>query len=194
MMSTLASAWIDSPTDILTGALAGLVFGFLLQKGGVTKFSVIVDQLRLKDFTVMKVMLTAIVVGSIGIYGMQAMGAGFPMHIKSAAIAGVGLGGVIFGVGMALLGYCPGTAFAAIGDGSRHALFGVLGMFVGAGIYAEVFPWFNTHVLPKWDLGKVTLASEAGVSPWVILIPLAIVTVGVFLWMERGKHTKHPAA
>ena len=189
-MSTLANAWIASPSDILMGALAGLVFGFLLQKGGVTKFSVIVDQLRLKDFTVMKVMLTAIVVGSIGIYGMQAMGADFPMHIKAAALAGVGLGGVIFGVGMALLGYCPGTAFAALGDGSRHALFGVLGMFVGAGIYAEIFPWFNTHILPKWDMGKVTLASEAGVNPWVILLPLAIATTILFIWMERSKHAK----
>ncbi|MCA9304877.1 MAG: YeeE/YedE family protein [Phycisphaerales bacterium] len=194
MTSTLASAWIGSPSDLLMGALAGLVFGFLLQKGGVTKFSVIVDQLRLKDFTVMKVMMTAIVVGSIGIYGMQAVGVEFSMHIKGAAIAGVGLGGVIFGVGMALLGYCPGTAFAALGDGSRHALFGVLGMFVGAGVYAEVYPWFNAHVLPRWDLGKVTLASEAGVSPWIIILPLALVTAGIFFWMERARQARQPSA
>ncbi|MHC5001987.1 MAG: YeeE/YedE thiosulfate transporter family protein, partial [Planctomycetota bacterium] len=106
------------PTSLALGAATGLVFGFLLQKGGVTRFQVIVGQFLLKDFTVLKVMLTAIVVGAIGIYGMRAAGMDVPLHVKGTALLANVLGGLIFGVGMAILGYCPGTALAAIGDGS----------------------------------------------------------------------------
>ncbi len=184
---TLAAGWFDTPGQLVLGALTGLVFGFLLQKGGVSKFQVIADQMRLKDFTVMKVMMTAIVVGAIGIFGMRAMGMEFPLHIKAAQMGAVGFGGAIFGVGMSVLGYCPGTAFAAIGDGSRHAWFGVLGMLVGAGIYAEAFPWLNEHILKRWDLGKVTLDSEMGVSVWLLIVPLAIGVGVVFFLMEKSR-------
>jgi uncharacterized protein len=186
-LMTMGTMWFDTPSRLVLGALTGLVFGFLLQKGGVSKFGVIADQLRLKDFTVMKVMLTAIVVGGIGIYGMRAMGMEFAMHVKAAQMMAVGLGGVIFGVGMAVLGYCPGTAVAAIGEGSRHAWFGVIGMLVGAAVYAEAYPWLNANVLKTWDLGKVTIDAELGVSPWLVLLPLALVVGGAFFWMERWK-------
>lgn len=184
---TMGSAWFDSPGKLAMGAGTGLVFGFLLQKGGVSRFGVIADQLRLKDFTVMKVMLTAIVVGGVGILLMRWAGMEFPAHIKAAQLGAVGVGGMIFGVGMAVLGYCPGTAFAAIGEGSRHAWFGVLGMLVGAAIYAEVYPWMQQHLLGVWDLGKVTIDGELGVSPWVVMLPLALVVGGVFVWVESGR-------
>jgi uncharacterized membrane protein YedE/YeeE len=182
----MASAWFDTPATLLAGAATGLVFGFLLQKGGVSRFSVIVDQLRLKDFTVMKVMLTAIVVGGLGIFGMRVLGADFPMHVKASALGAVLGGGLVFGVGMALLGYCPGTAFAALGDGSRHAWFGVLGMLVGAAVFAEVFPWLDERLLSRGDLGKATLDSLLGVGPWAVIVPLTLAAGGVFWWMERS--------
>lgn len=182
---TAGAAWFAGPGELALGALTGLVFGFLLQKGGVSRFGVIADQLRLKDFTVMKVMMTAIVVGGVGIYAMRALGMDFPLHIKAAQMGAVGVGGVVFGVGMAVLGYCPGTAFAALGDGSRHAWFGVLGMLVGAALYAEAYPWLSEHLLTRWDLGKVTLADAMGVSPWAVLLPLAVAVGVVFGLGER---------
>ena len=116
-----------NPGTLLMGALTGLIFGFLLQKAHVTRFSVIAGQFLLKDFTVLKVMLTAVVVGAIGIYGMLLLGLLEPgqMHIHGGAGRGRPVGGVIFGIGMAVLGYCPGTGVAAIGDGSRHAIAGL---------------------------------------------------------------------
>lgn len=184
---TLASAWMDSPGTIALGALTGLVFGFLLQRGSVTRFGTIVDQLLLRDFTVLKVMLTAIVVGGVGIYAMRAMGMDVPLHIKGTQVLAVALGGGIFGVGMAVLGYCPGTAIAAIGDGSRHAWFGVLGMFVGGLAYTHAYPFLKDAVLTKGDLGKVTVASEMGVEPLVVLVPMALVVGVVFVVIERCK-------
>lgn len=176
------NAWFADPTTLVLGAITGLVFGFLLHKGGVTSFDVIVNQFRLKDFTVLKVMMTAIIVGGLGIYAMPLLGIDVAMHIKGTAVLGNALGGLIFGVGMVLLGYCPGTAVAAIGAGSRHAIVGVLGMLVGAGIYAEMYPWVNEKILGVGSIGKVTIPDQIGISPFVLLIPLAI---GAALLMPR---------
>ncbi len=182
---TLASTWIDSPNKLILGALTGLAFGFLLQRGSVTRFSTIVDQLRLKDFTVLKVMLSAIVVGGVGIYAMRAIGMDIPLHIKGTKVLGVVLGGGIFGIGMAILGYCPGTVIAAVGDGSRHAWFGILGMFVGAIAYTQTYPLIQGPILSKGDLGKITLASELGWPPLLVFVPLGIGAIIFFVMLEK---------
>lgn len=178
------------PRILIQGALTGFVFGFLLQKGGVTRFSVILGQFLLKDFTVLKIMLTAILVGGTGIYGMRAMGGDVALHIKNATLVGNVLGGLIFGAGMALLGYCPGTGVAALGDGSRHAIFGVLGMLVGAAVYAEAYPWMKSEVLGMVDMGKATLPTLSGQSPWWFIVGMMIISLGVFVWVERWERKK----
>ncbi len=179
-----------SPTTLLLGALTGLVFGFLLQKGGVTRFQTIVGQLLLRDFTMIKIMLTAVVVGGVGIYGMLAMGMDVGLHVKNAAILGNLVGGVIFGVGMAILGYCPGTGVAAIGDGSRDAIPGVLGMLVGAAVYAEAHPWLKATLLDPLDLGKETLITATGIGPWWWFGMLAIAIVLGLVKLERWERTQ----
>jgi uncharacterized membrane protein YedE/YeeE len=178
-----------APGTLLMGALTGLIFGFLLQKAHVTRFSVIAGQFLLKDFTVLKVMLTAIVVGAIGIYGMRLIGMLGPedMHIKNATLLGNAVGGVIFGIGMAVLGYCPGTGVAAIGDGSRHAIAGLIGMLVGAGVYAEVYPWMKSSILGVGDFGEATLATATHLSPWWFIAALAIIAIVLFLLLERAE-------
>ncbi|TVQ57186.1 MAG: YeeE/YedE family protein [Phycisphaerales bacterium] len=181
--------FLASPLDLIYGAITGFIFGFLLQKGGVTRYQVILGQFLMKDFTVAKVMLTAIIVGAAGIYGMLAIGVDIALDIKNAQIIGNIVGGLIFGVGMVLLGYCPGTALAAMGDGSRHAIFGVAGGLVGAAIYAEAYPFMQARVLGVADYGRITIDSAAGFSPWwIIVVMIVIAAVGFYLlemW-ERG--------
>ncbi len=176
----------DPITRLALGLVTGFLFGFLLQKGRLTNYRTIVGQFLLRDFTVLKVMMTAIVVGSIGVYAMRDLGL-VELHIKPAVVWSVLVGGLVFGVGMALLGYCPGTAVGAIGEGSRHAVPGLLGMLAGAALYAEL------HVplqgwLGGWNLGKVTLAELTGTSPWLWIAGLAVGAVGLFAlieWYER---------
>lgn len=90
------------------GLAFGIAFGFLLQKGGVTKYDVIVGQLLLTDFTVIKIILTAVLTGMLGIYFMKSKG-WVTLYPKSGSVGKNVIGGLIFGVGFALLGYCPGT-------------------------------------------------------------------------------------
>ncbi|NIN68518.1 MAG: YeeE/YedE family protein, partial [Anaerolineae bacterium] len=145
------TSFFADPTTLLLGALTGLIFGFLLRKGGLTRFNVIVGQFLLEDFTVLKVMLTAIVIGSTGIYGMFQLGLIDGLHVKAAHLVANALGGLIFGAGMAILGYCPGTGVAALGNGSRDAIAGVAGMLFGAALYAEVYPWAKKHIVGLAD-------------------------------------------
>lgn len=173
------------PSALFWGALTGLVFGFLLQKGGVTRFDTIVGQFLLRDFTVAKVMLTAMVVGGVGVYGMLQLGMIEGLHVKAAHLLANGLGGLIFGAGMAVLGYCPGTGVAALGDGSRDAVPGILGMLFGAAVYAETHAWMKAHLLPVGDLGKETFVTASGLSPWWFLAGLAVLAALLFTLLER---------
>lgn len=171
--------------NLFSGLLTGLVFGFLLQRATVTRFRTIVGQFLWVDHTVLRTMFTAVVVGSIGVYAMHQWW-DVPLHLKSATLLANALGGVIFGVGMAILGYCPGTGLGAIGEGSRHAIFGVIGMIVGAGVYAELHPWVSRTLLPVADLGKTTLPEQTGLSPWLFIIALVVLAFIVFALLPGG--------
>lgn len=169
----------DSPEKLLLGLASGFVFGFLLQKGQVSKFQVIVNQFLLRDFTMAKTMLTAIVVGGLGIYALHAAGA-VALHVKPALMAGVTLGGALFAVGMVVLGYCPGTGVAAMAEGSRHAVAGVAGMLIGAAAYTEAFPWIKANILTIGDYGKATAPELTATSPLLWLVGLALLGAASF--------------
>jgi len=169
---------------LVLAVLFGAVFGFLLQRGKVTYYDVIVNQFRFKDFTVLKVMLTAVLVGGIGVWGLHEIGLA-QYHIKPAQLLGVGLGAALFGIGMVLYGYCPGTGVAAVGQGSLHALVGFGGMLVGGIFYALSFKWVNENILPVASLGKVRLPDVTGIpeAGWYVLLLIAI--PAIFVAVER---------
>lgn len=177
----------EPPERLLLGLLIGIVFGVLLQKGRVAKFSVIVSQFTLKDWTVVKIMGTAVVVGSVGVYALVASDHA-ELHVKPFMLGGVLLGGVCFGVGMAVLGYCPGTGVAACGEGKPDAMVGVLGMLAGAFAFVVMWPALQPVIKGLGDMGKITLPSATGTSPWLWIAGLLSVgLVSFFLFARRAK-------
>ena len=147
---------VAATPELIAGAVFGLAFGFLLQKGGVGKYPVLIGQLLLQDWTVAKIMLTAIVVGMLGIFPLHHF-AKVNLHIKPTRIGANIIGGLIFGAGFALMGYCPGTGAAALGQGSWDALFGMAGLIAGSWMFAELSGW-TRRTVEKWgDLGKVLI-------------------------------------
>ncbi len=143
----------------------GILFGVLLHRGGVANYNVIVNQFRFRDFTVLKIMFTAILVGGIGVLLLKT-GGHAQYHIKPANMLGVGLGATLFGVGMVLYGYCPGTGVAALATGSLHALVGFVGMLAGGVLYALSFSWIEAHVQNVAALGKLRLPDVTGIPDW----------------------------
>ena len=129
--------------QLVWGLLLGIIFGFLLQKSGVTKYDVIIGQLLLTDFTVLKVMLSAVVTGMLGLHLMQNLG-WIKLRPKAGSWGKNAVGGLIFGLGFAILGYCPGTIAGAMGNGYLDAITGgFIGIVLGSGLLAAVYPSLN---------------------------------------------------
>lgn len=173
-----------SAKQLLLGAFFGVVFGFLLQKGGVAKYHILLGVLLLEDFTVAKVMLTAIIVGSIGIFSMHAMGL-VKLHIKPTRYAANIIGGLLFGVGFALLGYCPGTGAAALGQGNWEAIVGVLGLMAGSYIFAECSGWLGKSLMKWGDRGKLMLPELLGMRLSTFLLIFVPVLIVVLVAVDR---------
>jgi uncharacterized membrane protein YedE/YeeE len=168
----------------LIGLVTGIIFGFLMQKGEVLRFERQVGFLLLKDMTIIKFMMSAVLVGMVGIYACQAAGL-IALSIKATNIAAIVVGGLLFGIGWAVAGFCPGTSVGALGEGRIHALWAILGMIFGAVVYAEVYPAIKDSLLSWGDYGKITLPQLLGVGPWPIIGVFIIVGLGLFTWFEK---------
>jgi hypothetical protein len=175
---------VASAPKLFTGVIFGLAFGFLLQKGGVGKFNILIGQLLLQDWTVAKIMLTAIVVGMIGVFTLHHF-AKVNLDIKPTRIGSNIIGGLVFGAGFALLGYCPGTAAAALGQGSWDALFGMVGLVAGSWIFAELSGW-TERTIDKWgDLGKVLIPDVLHLPRGVAVAGFAVTLTAIIALLQR---------
>lgn len=169
---------------LIFGLATGFILGFTIQKAKVVRYDVLVGQLRLKDFTMLKLMLTAVVVGMVGIYLFKDIGV-LKLSVKSTHLAANIVGSLIFGAGFALLGYCPGTGVGAIGEGRTDAFWGgVLGMLVGAALYAEVYHHLKGNILKWGSYGEITIPSVLGMGfpyHWIIV---AVFCAGIILFLR----------
>jgi uncharacterized protein len=173
-------------TEQWLGLITGVLFGFLLQKGRVLRFDKQVGAMLLTDMTIFKFMLSAILVGMVGINFLADMGI-ITMSHKPMNVGAIVVGGALFGGGWAIMGYCPGTSVGAVGEGRWHALFAIAGMIAGAAVYAELYPWMKSTVLAWKDYGKIDLPQVTGLTKW-ILIPLFWVgCLAAFALFEKKK-------
>ena len=173
-------------SSLAWGFVFGIIFGFLLQKGGVTKYDVILGQLLLEDFTVIKIMLSAVVTGMIGIHLMKSLG-WIQLKPKTGSWGKNAIGGLIFGLGFAVLGYCPGTIAGAVGNGYLDALTGgLIGIIVGSGLFAALYPRLKDGILRKGDFGNLTLPRLLKVNDWIIIIPLSGLIVLLLFFIEQA--------
>jgi len=172
--------------ELILGLITGYFFGFLLQKGRVLRFEKQIGALLLKDFTILKFMLSAILVGMFGLLILQQNGL-ITLNHKAFNVGAILIGGILFGAGWAVAGYCPGTSVGAVGEGRWHALFAILGMLTGAALYAEAFPYLKKTVLAWKDFGKIGLPDLLSINPWLCAILLAVIYLGLFAWFERKR-------
>ncbi len=145
-----------SGAKLVSAIVFGTAFGFLLQKGGVGKYNVLLGQLLMQDFTVVKIMVSAIIVGMIGVFTLHHF-AKANLHLRPTKIGAQIIGGLLFGAGFALMAYCPGTGAAGLGQGSWDVLFGMAGLVAGSYLFAELSGWLK-RTIEKWgDKGKIML-------------------------------------
>jgi uncharacterized membrane protein YedE/YeeE len=172
---------------LLLGLATGIFFGFFLQKGQALRYDRQLGMLLFRDFTLLKLMMTAILVGMAGVYFFVDMGWG-KLSIKPTILGANVVGGLLFGLGWGLVGYCPGTAVGAAGEGRFDALWGgVLGMLAGAGLFAEVYPLLKDNLLKWGDLGKITLPQVLGLNHWIVILLVWGGLVAFLGWLERQR-------
>jgi uncharacterized protein len=166
------------------GLITGVIFGFLLQKGRVIRYDKQLGALLFVDMTIVKFMFTTILVAMVGVYLLKDLGV-VKLAVKPTVLGGNIVGGLVFGVGWALFGYCPGTAVGALGEGRWDALWGLMGMLIGAAVFAEVYPLLKSTIL-KWGVyGKITIPEALGVNHWIVIAVIVALGLLMFRWFER---------
>ena len=166
---------------LLLGLITGIAFGYILQNVGVARCGCIFDALNLRNMKAVKVMLTAVAVGSLIVYPASAVG-WVSFSGKTLYVLGLIVGGAIFGAGFALAGYCPGTALAALGAGRKEALTVVLGGLAGGLAYALAYPVLQPLLIRPLNFGRVSWPQVLGVDPVVAGITFAFV-LGAVVWV-----------
>jgi hypothetical protein len=171
-------------TTLLYGLVTGILFGFLLQKARVLRYDKQIGALRLLDMTILKFMLSSIMVAMVGVYLLKDLGL-VKLNLKTTIVGAQVLGGIVFGIGWGLLGYCPGTQVGALGEGRLDAIWGIFGMLLGAALYAELFPLLKRTILTWGDYGKITIPQVLGVNHWLVIALFLVCGLLLFRWFEK---------
>lgn len=143
----------------------GAGFGFCLERAGFGSARKLTAVFYLYDMAVVKVMFTAIVTAMAGLFVLSAAGLMdlSELYLEPTNLAAQGLGGLVFGVGFMVGGYCPGTSMAALATGRKDGFAFALGMLAGVVAYAEFTPDIELWV-KAGSLGEMTLPSLTGIG------------------------------
>jgi len=169
---------------LIFGLLTGMLFGILLQRARVVRYDKQIAALRFQDMTIVKFMMSAIIVGMVGIHFFDVFGL-VQLLYKPVVIGENMAGGMIFGLGWGLLGYCPGTQGGALGEGRWDAIWGIMGMIVGAGLYAETYPFLKENIIGWGSYGYLTIPQLVGVNRWIVIIVFIAGVLALFRWFEK---------
>ena len=173
---------------ILLSLAIGAVFGAILQRVQVSNPDLIQGTLALRDLTVLKFLLLAIGVGAVGVGALTALDLAH-LRFKGLPLLSVVGGGLIFGGGFAIAGYCPGTCVVGAAEGRRDALFALVGGLLGALAYAFAWPWAARALVAPIDLGRPTLYSLTGLPPGLagLLFGAALTALALALPLRPGE-------
>ena len=164
----------------------GIAFGVFLQLGGVLDYEKQVNAMLFKDMAIFKFMLSAICIAMIGLYVLRDFEL-IEFHVKATYVGAFIIGGLIFGIGWGLLGYCPGTSFGACGQGKIDAFIGIIGGLFGSVIYAFAYPWVKNNIYEWGNYGKITFLDIIPINQW-LFIALFITLILLFFYFIEKKN------
>lgn len=170
---------------ILIGLAMGVVFGFAFEKARVFEPGMIVGQMQLRNFTMLKVFLTAVATGAVVLAALQGLGL-IKLAPKATFYAADVLGGLVLGAGITLAGACPGTILAQIGAGYRDAWFTLAGGLAGAIAFSYAEPAL-TPLLFTGGPGKLTFMDLTGLPYPLLAVGFAVVLVGLLVALEKWR-------
>ncbi len=162
----------------------GFLFGSILQYSRLNRYNTISGMAMLNNFTMAKAIAVAIGIGMILVNVEIGLGLA-SYHIKPLLLVGIISGGLIFGIGMAVLGYCPGTLPISMGEGSLDALTGFFGALAGGIVYTIFVPSIKNILGP--DLGQIALktATDNNILFYLLVFIIGASMVVIAFWLNN---------
>jgi len=173
---------------MVTILILGFLFGAILQYAKLNKFNVISGLALRENFAVPKAIALSIGIGVILLSIEIALGMA-SYHVKPFILGGLLIGGLLFGAGMAFLGYCPGTLAISFGEGSIDALVGIVGGLFGGLFYTIVLPYIKPVLGP--NLGVISLNSIMGTNTLFFIVTIiagVVFSYAAFILHKKDKN------
>jgi len=195
MMLPLAKTGaISSSMNLWLALPIGFVFGYALFHAGFTDSRRIAWAFYFKDVGVPVVMFSAIATGMLGLWGMSLIGVidislvyMLPTYLLPMAV-----GGLIFGLGMVIGGYCPGTAAASIATGKIDAVVFIVGFLIGSMVFADFFPVWGDFYDSDY-MGAFRLDQWLGIGLGSTVLIIVLIAVGGTLTMRFVQNKVWPS-
>ena len=187
----------DAPSGLLAIPV-GIAFGATLERVGLGSARTIADQLSARDFTVLKVMFSAIVTAMLGIFWASRLGW---LDLSRVAMPTTDVvpqlvGAVLFGAGFALASLCPGTACVSAATGTRDGLVTIGGLFAGTLVTSLLWTQLGT-LAERAPAENATLATDLGLPPGLVVAIITLVALMVIPLSDRiaaRRRSERPAA
>jgi hypothetical protein len=175
-------------TEIWIGLISGIAFGFVIQRVGATNPQKMFLAHLMRERYIPQFMLLVVIFSAIGLFALEASGGGTTRPLPTSIVA-TGLGGIIFGIGWGMSGYCPGTCWAAVGEGRMDAVFTLLGGLVGTAVFAHLHEALIPALYMPTNIGQITLTDILGsrgvaVGVLSVFFGLGILLIGK-LWRSN---------
>lgn len=173
--------------SLVAALLLGLGFGFFLERAGFGSARKLTAQFYFTDMSVLKVMFTAIVIAMVGVWALSAIGwlDLSKVYLTPTYLLPQAIGGLVFGVGFIVGGYCPGTCVAGMATGRVDAGVFALGMLAGIAAFSETFDAIFASWVEATPMGALTLPKAFGLPYGVLVLAIAIGAIGAFALAER---------
>ena len=179
-----SNGFLSPEGNIFFAITMGFAFGFILERTGFTRAQMIADTFYFKNIAVPKIMGVTVITATTWFILFAWMG-WIDLHALFTPKTYVWpylVGGLLFGLGMVMAGYCPGTAVAGLGTGKSDALVFLLGLFAGAFIYFLLYP-FVKDFASSGDLGVLKLHDLFGGNEYTSYILTIALETGIILFL-----------
>lgn len=179
-----SNGYLSTEANFFFALVMGIVFGFVLERTGFTRAAKIAGTFYLKNIDVPKIMGTTVITASTWFIFFAWMGW---LDLSSLFTPGTYVwpyivGGILFGVGMIVAGYCPGTAVAGLGTGKSDAFVFLLGLFAGMFLYFILYPIVGDFA-NSTKLGVVKLHDLFGGNEYTSYILTVALEVGIIAFL-----------
>jgi uncharacterized membrane protein YedE/YeeE len=178
--------WFDYAYGLQLAGLIGFMFGFVLERAGFGNPRKLTAIFYLRDFAVLKVMFTAIVVCLLGLLYFSLFGwiDLSRVYLLPTFIWPQIVGGFVLGIGFVMGGYCPTTSVVATVSGKLDGLIFIIGMMLGAVFFAEVYPFVEKFYF-SGDMGAIRLSDVFNINSGIIAFLVCIMAVGAYWFVEK---------